>query len=716
METVNDGVETLAQQTLSVHAMERFSGPRTRRYCFRCGSSLHLANKCEHKTKVCAVCKKVGHLQRVCFRKTKAQGTNDKKRVSRTANLVEHFEESDSQDTDEDQIHKIDILQIDRVKDNSKIFLNVQIGRSTIKFEVDSGSPVTLLNEKDKEKYLKKLKLTQTDVELQSYYGGKIGIIGVAEVKINTKDGIRKLRLFIVEGKRQPLLGREWMRALNFDWNKILNTKQYSVDKIIESSNTQKTLKAILDEFPSVFSDTVRYRKSKDHGNADGVSRLPLKEEYKDETDEVDMLQINQIESLPVQVKELGEHTMRDSTVKDLVKALRTGRTIEGRYRFGIDQTEFTLQNDCLMRGIRVYIPEPLRKAVLKELHMGHFGISRMKSLARTYCWWESIDRDIEETARDCVHCARIRKNPPKVQRYSWEQPSEPFQRIHIDFAGPFLGLNFLIIVDAGTKWPEVKIISDITTETTIDKLREFFATFGLPAMLVSDRGTQFTSELFQTFLKKNGIIHRMGAPYHPATNGQAERFVQVFKEKLKALKCQRSDVNINLQNILWAYRRTIHPSIGKSPAMAVFGRQLKSRLDLMIPGTEIKRPDNVKGRTTRSFEVEDRVAARDFMSNTEKWRFGKVTEKIGILHYKIHLDDGRLWKRHIDQLRPGPGIQWADNKCNNEQQRIDLSMYPPVMGNEAPDDGNRPNQRVIETSSNSTNNYNTNSDSLRRS
>ena len=161
---------------------------------------------------------------------------------------------------------------------------------------------------------------------------------------------------------------------------------------------------------------------------------------------------------------------------------------------------------------------------------MGHFGVSRMKSLARSYCWWESIDKDIEDLSRDCNECAKVRKNPNKVPTHFWERPSEAFERIHIDFAGPFLGLYFLVIVDAFSKWPEVKIIPDLTTDTTIDRLREFFATFGVPSIIVSDRGVQFTSQQFQTFLKEHGITHKLGTPYHPATNGQVERFIQTFK------------------------------------------------------------------------------------------------------------------------------------------------------------------------------------------
>ncbi|XP_062540874.1 uncharacterized protein K02A2.6-like [Armigeres subalbatus] len=194
-----------------------------------------------------------------------------------------------------------------------------------------------------------------------------------------------------------------------------------------------------------------------------------------------------------------------------------------------------------------------------------------------------------------------------------------------------------------------------MTTETTIDKLRDFFATFGLPAVLVTDRGSQFTSVQFQEFLKKNGIVHKMGAPYHPATNGQAERYVQTFKEKIKSLQCSRSEIPKELHNILMAYRRTIHPVTGKSPSMMVFGRQMRSRIDLMVPKREQDRSGRGEDKKVRSFEENDRVAARDYLSHTEKWRFVVITEKMGKLHYMVELDDGRVWKRHIDQLRPGP-------------------------------------------------------------
>ena len=72
--------------------------------------------------------------------------------------------------------------------------------------------------------------------------------------------------------------------------------------------------------------------------------------------------------------------------------------------------------------------------------------------------------------------------------------------------------------------------MSSITSEATIEKLRDMFARHGIPQQLVSDNGLQCTSQEFSKFIKGNGIKHTLVAPYHPRSNGQAERFVQTFK------------------------------------------------------------------------------------------------------------------------------------------------------------------------------------------
>ena len=109
---------------------------------------------------------------------------------------------------------------------------------------------------------------------------------------------------------------------------------------------------------------------------------------------------------------------------------------------------------------------------------------------------------------------------------HPWVWPSKPWQRVHLDFAGPFQGCMFLVGVDAYSKWPEVRVMSVTTASATLDVLREWFAVHGIPEQIVTDNGTQFTSETFEIFVKRNGIKHIKSAPYHPASNGLAERFI----------------------------------------------------------------------------------------------------------------------------------------------------------------------------------------------
>ena len=97
------------------------------------------------------------------------------------------------------------------------------------------------------------------------------------------------------------------------------------------------------------------------------------------------------------------------------------------------------------------------------------------------------------------------------------------------------MGHMFLIVVDSYSKWLEVIIMQSSTTAAkTIEELRNIFARNGIPHQLVSDKGPQFVSDKFRNFMKVHGIRHIRTAVYYPASNGEAERFVQTFKNALK--------------------------------------------------------------------------------------------------------------------------------------------------------------------------------------
>jgi len=114
--------------------------------------------------------------------------------------------------------------------------------------------------------------------------------------------------------------------------------------------------------------------------------------------------------------------------------------------------------------------------------------------------------------------------------------PEKPWSRWHIDHAINFLGFNWLVVTDAYTKYPCIHATQSVSAKSTIKLLQEDFAHFGFPHTVVTACAATFKSDEFQEFCKENGIVHLTGAPYHPATNGAAERLVKTFKQSLEKL------------------------------------------------------------------------------------------------------------------------------------------------------------------------------------
>ena len=177
----------------------------------------------------------------------------------------------------------------------------------------------------------------------------------------------------------------------------------------------------------------------------------------------------------------------------------------------------------------------------------------------------------------------------------------------------------------------------------------------------MSDNGSQFISADFEKFLKQNGVRHVRTAPYHPASNGAAEHFVQTFKQALKASANSSLPLQQQLGNFLLKYRTTPHTTTGETPSQLFLGRQVRTRLDLLRPDSERrvcskqaaqKQCHDRKARW-REFHVGDWVMARDWRSQHQAlWQPGVVAECYGPLSYVIHMDSGLVWRRHVDSLR----------------------------------------------------------------
>ncbi|GFV60535.1 uncharacterized protein K02A2.6 [Trichonephila clavipes] len=397
------------------------------------------------------------------------------------------------------------------------------------------------------------------------------------------------------------------------------------------------------------FEFDIIFRKTIEHGNADFLSRSPKISEELEVKDDITIFQMSQIEALPVTSKELRQETSKDIELGPLLRALREGKDLQGR------EAQYTIEDGCIMYGQRVCIPRKFRKNVLEELHAGHLGIVKMKAIARSFVYWKNIDNDIEEAAKNCVDCARYKADPPKSKVHYWEYPSMPWERIHVDFAGPIFEHTFFLIVDAHSKWLEVYPMKVTTTKKTIECLRDSFARFGLPRVLVSDNGSQFTSYEFQRFMHKNGVRHKTSAPFKPSSNGQAERYVATLKQSLRAMHKYEGTIQQKLSTFLMQYRKAPNVTTTLSPAILFLKRDIRTRIDLLLPELKTKiqdklRRDNFEFRD-RKFDVGDRVAVRVYRAANTRWKFGTIVNQDGVLHYIIDVQ-GTLVRRHVDQIR----------------------------------------------------------------
>ena len=284
------------------------------------------------------------------------------------------------------------------------------------------------------------------------------------------------------------------------------------------------------------------YRTGGQNGNAYGMSRLPLKagdggDEGDHDPNRVFMVDlINAVES-----GEVRRETERDVILTRVKEFVMEGwpdefDANEDFRPYKRRSEELSSEMGCVLWGGRVIVPVSLQEKVLKELHVGHTGMSRMKMLARSYCWWPNMDKRIEEVVGNCGVCIEHARNPSPSILHPWEMPARPWSRVHIDHAGPFLGRMFLIVVDSYSKWVDIYNVPSTSTEHVMEKLRESFAVQGLPDSIISDNASCFTSDEFQEFCKKNGVLHTTSAPYHPSSNGQAERTVQTFKQTMRKL------------------------------------------------------------------------------------------------------------------------------------------------------------------------------------
>ena len=418
-------------------------------------------------------------------------------------------------------------------------------------------------------------------------------------------------------------------------------------------------------------------------------------EEMEDDVDSVCLVRTISRQINPDNPLLVVRETAKDPILSQLMRFVKEGwphAFSEELKDFKKLENSLSTENGCVFYGLRVIIPSTLRNHILKLLHLGHFGMQRMKQLARSTVYWPRIDFDIEDLCRKCTSCGQFQNKPDKPSIHPWMMPEKPWSRLHLDHAINFLGRNWLVLVDAYSKYPCIHPTTSTSSKSTTAILEQEFAHFGYPHTLVTDNATTFMSQEFQAWCKQRGIVHLTGAPYHPATNGAAERLIQSFKQALRKSSLPPKEA---LQEFLMQYRRIPFAS-GLSPSELLNGRRIRTKIDTLVPSI----PHLLQGRQSRQASKHSNAEDSEVVSKVEhhyslgdpcyalyfgprrdrdpRWVPAIVTKVHGTRSVNVRvIPRGPTWRRHLDQLRPRYGSDQDDDPCEIPTSVLSTETLP---------------------------------------
>ncbi|PFX20001.1 Transposon Tf2-11 polyprotein [Stylophora pistillata] len=505
------------------------------RICYRCGSPDHLANVCKFKKYKCNWCGKVGHLSKVC----KSKSTKGEQE-SHATNHVEASEVEDDplgmfavHDCITDAVTVPIIIEgkeVNMEEEHLKVLeavlqrlskYGVQLKAEKCSFMQNQVEFLGYLTDKEgvhpnpeKVKGIMGAPIPTCISELKSflgmlqYYGKFLPNLSTLLQPLNNllREGVSWLwgpdcqKAF--DDAKQQLLSAKVLTHYDVKLPLVLacDASSYGIGAVISHimengeerpiafasrtlSSSEKNYGQIDKEaLAIIYGYEIKHQGTDAHANVDALSRLLV--DHVAACQGSELYHFNYaINDLPITCRDIACATQGDKLLSTVVQFVQNGWPDqsclpEELLPFFYRRNELSREQDCLLWGMRVVIPDEYKSAMLSSLHEDHSGICRMKALVRSYLWWPKLDTAIEETERNCSACQEVKKGAVPAPLIPWKWPTRVWQRLHIDFA-EYEGINYLLIVDAHSKWPEVYVTQSTTAAKTIELLSGLFASYG---------------------------------------------------------------------------------------------------------------------------------------------------------------------------------------------------------------------------------------------
>jgi hypothetical protein len=358
----------------------------------------------------------------------------------------------------------------------------------------------------------------------------------------------------------------------------------------------------------------ISYKPGREHGNADFLSRIQVVSE----------------EERPDFMNNIITEQSKDKLCSKIILYLTEGILSEedelenavwvkeiGTFRIsnGVLRREFHPSSTKRRKFIQeqTVVPYSLRRAVVKEYHdsllAGHLAFLRTYLRVRDKFYWPDMLSDIKKYCMSCEVCALQRKVVTRAFLHPLEIATAPFEVIGMDFLGPVKPASLsgnkyvLVLTDAFSKWTEVVALPNQTAETTCRALMDKIVLYhGPPKVIITDRGTNFTSRLFNNLCRELKTKHKTTTAYHPQSNGMTERFNKTMVEMIRKYIADGFE---RWEEVLGpmasAYRNSVHASTMETPYFLITARDPNMVVDrFLIPEKELITPEDYKSQTLR--------------------------------------------------------------------------------------------------------------------
>jgi len=453
------------------------------------------------------------------------------------------------------------------------------------------------------------------------------------------------------------------------------------------------------------FNFTISHVPGKQLTIADMLSRAPTEspnvDDYKLEQESQAFVNtiVQSIPATEQRLQQIKEAQQQDIACKQIAQYCQSGWPDKTALSTEVQPfysvaAELSIENGLLMRGCRIVIPTELQSEMLNKIHEGHLGITKCRARARQSIWWPGISKHLEEKVKNCLDCSKNQRQraEPLVPTLL---PELPWQKVGTDLF-QWKKSHYLLIVDYYSRYIEISKLSQLTADAIITHTKSIFARHGIPEVVYSDNGPQFSSDAYKQFALVYQFKHVTSSPYFPQSNGEAEKAVGTIKTLLK----KEGDPYL----ALLAYRST-PLAVGYSPAELLMSRRLRSSVPMTrqqrkpeIPDSKVvrERDKQLKSNQKKNFDSHHGAREMEPLSTGQLvWLpdsrvEAHVEEQVAPRSYTVSTPHGQA-RRNRRDLIPLPtqsttpakvpleaGTSTSNSNAASEQRQSSRIRHPP--------------------------------------